>query len=241
MMMVMDFQDMNLVKESNMSRVLVIPDLHLPVCHSSALQFCVDIYNKHYCDTVVFIGDIIDHHAISRHDKNPNCPSAADEYINVSEQLRQWYDTFPDAYVTTGNHDNRPAEISAEKAGVPEMYFKDLDDVWETPGWEWVLYVDIDGVRYMHGILSSGKTPALNRTDDEHMPVVLGHCHSKSGIMWGASSRERWFGMDVGCLIDVDAYQFAYGKHLRKKPILSCGVVLDGIPYHEIFQPELYK
>ena len=46
--------------------------------------------------------------------------------------------------------------------------------------------------------------------------------------------------MDSGCLIDVDAWQFAYGKHMNKKPILSCGVVLDGIPYHEIMPIEKY-
>jgi hypothetical protein len=36
-------------------RVLVIPDLHLPVSHHKALDFCVDIYNRYECDTVVFM------------------------------------------------------------------------------------------------------------------------------------------------------------------------------------------
>jgi len=222
-------------------RVLVIPDLHLPVCHRNALKFCCDMYNKHECDTVVFIGDIIDHHAISRHDKNPMCPSAKDEYIAVSEQMRQWYDTFPEATITLGNHDNRPAEIAAEKAGVPDLYFKEFNDVWETPGWKWQFSVEIDGVYYFHGVGSSGKTPALNKSNTMHMPVVMGHVHSVAGVHWGAGPKARWFGMDVGCLIDIDAWQFAYGRHMPKKPILGCGVVLDGIPYHEIMPIENYK
>ena len=73
-----------------MSRVLTIPDLHLPVAHPRALDFCIDVYNKHQCDTVVFIGDIVDHHAISFHDKNPNCPSAKEEYLAVGGQLKWW-------------------------------------------------------------------------------------------------------------------------------------------------------
>jgi hypothetical protein len=36
------------------------------------------------------------------------------------------------------------------------------------------------------------------------------------------------------CGIDVKAYQFAYGRHCKEKPVLACGVVIDGIPYHEI-------
>ena len=40
--------------------------------------------------------------------------------------------------------------------------------------------------------------------------------------------------MNVGCGIDAKAYAFNYGKDSRKKPILSCGVVIDGKPYLEI-------
>ena len=40
--------------------------------------------------------------------------------------------------------------------------------------------------------------------------------------------------MDTGCGIDNAAYQFAYGKHTKQKPVLSAGVVLDGVPYHEV-------
>jgi hypothetical protein len=36
--------------------------------------------------------------------------------------------------------------------------------------------------------------------------------------------------MSVGCGIDATAYQFAYGIHLRERPFLSVGVVIDGIP-----------
>ena len=61
--------------------------------------------------------------------------------------------------------------------------------------------------------------PALNKTDTMHLSVVMGHVHSVAGIHWGAGPEQRWFGMDVGCLIDRRAWQFAYGKHMKKKPI----------------------
>ena len=214
-----------------MSRVLVIPDLHLPVAHSEALRFCVDIYNQWSCDRVVFIGDVVDHHAISFHSKNPNCPSAAHEYDMVREQLYQWRDTFPVAAVTIGNHDNRPQRV-AEDAGMPDVYMRNLKELWETPLWRWDYSIEIDDVYYFHGI-GGGKTPALNKANTMGMSVVMGHCHSVFGTHWGAGPKKRWFGCDCGCLIDNEAWQFAYGKHMSKKPILGCAVVIDGTPYLE--------
>jgi len=66
------------------------------------------------------------------------------------------------------------------------------------------------------------------------MSVVMGHCHSRSGVKWRANPLTRIFSVDVGCGIDVDAYQFAYGRHIKDRPILSASVILDGIPYHEV-------
>ncbi len=221
-----------------MSRKLIIPDLHLPVAHPRALDFCVDTYNKYKCDSVLYIGDLIDHHAISKHDKNPSCPSAKDEYTQVKIDIQQWYDTFGKADVMLGNHDCRPERL-AEEAGIPELYLKPYSEVWDTSEWNWVFDIIHDGVYYFHGS-GGGKTPALNKTDSMHMSVVMGHVHTVAGIHWGAGPEARWFGMDVGCLIDREAFQFAYGKHAKKKPILGCGVVLDGFPHWEVMPLERY-
>jgi hypothetical protein len=45
---------------------------------------------------------------------------------------------------------------------------------------------------------------------------------------------KRIFAMDVGCGIDMDAYQFVYGRACDDKPILSAGVVIDGEPVHRM-------
>lgn len=224
---------------SKKNNVLIVPDLHLPATHKHALDFCVDIYNKYKCNKVVFIGDIVDHHAISKHAKNPNCPSAADEYERTWIDLRQWSDTFPEAIVTIGNHDHRPTRMAAE-VNIPEFYLKSFSEVWDTPGWEWVYDVVIDKVYYFHGS-GGGKVPALNKAVSMGMSCVMGHTHSVAGVHWGAGPLARWFGMDVGCLIDREAFQFSYGKHCIRKPFLSCGVVTDGVPYHEVMKLEEYS
>jgi hypothetical protein len=66
------------------------------------------------------------------------------------------------------------------------------------------------------------------------MSVVMGHCHSRAGIKWRVNPLRRIFALDVGCGIDVKAFQFAYGRHCKDRPVLAAGVVIDGNPYLEI-------
>ena len=47
------------------------------------------------------------------------------------------------------------------------------------------------------------------------------------------------FGMSVGCGIDAGKLQFAYGRRIVAKPILGCGVVIDG--RRAFFEPWLLK
>jgi predicted phosphodiesterase len=216
-----------------MSRVLVVSDLHNPATHPGALTFCCDLYEKYNCNKVVFIGDIVDHQAISFHANNPECPGSKDEYQLAFNCIRPWLKVFPKAVVTIGNHDRRVLRL-AESVNIPKVYLRDFADIWQTPGWMWVKDTVIDEVYYFHGEGRSGIHPAWNAMKDYLMPVVMGHCHSASGVKWSANPNKRTFGLDTGCLIDIDAFQFTYGKHMRSRPMLSAAIVLDGIPQHII-------
>ena len=39
------------------------------------------------------------------------------------------------------------------------------------------------------------------------------------------------WGLAVGCGVDQRSMAFAYGKHFAKKPVIGCGVVIDGVPH----------
>jgi predicted phosphodiesterase len=225
-----------------MSKVLVIGDLHCPAEHPKYLDFCEELYYEWECDEVAFIGDIIDWHSISYHAKDPRLPGPKDEYELTLECIDRWYDAFPEAKVCIGNHDRRIHRL-AESAGIPDVMIKSYSEIWDTPNWDWVYDVVIDNVYYMHGEGRRGLNPAFNAARSRGMSVVMGHCHSVAGVKWFAGPNERFFGLDVGCGIDVGKLQFAYGKHLDNKPILAAGVVIDGIPYSEIMpisKGELY-
>lgn len=217
-----------------MPKILAVGDLHLPVCHPGYLQFCQDLWEEWNCDTVVLMGDVADSQAISFHAANPECPGPKDEFSLTKQQIAKWHEAFPIAKVCIGNHDERVIRL-AESVNIPSKYLRNYAEIWDTPGWTWDHDFIIDDVYYYHGTGTSGLYPAANATRKQLMSVVTGHNHACAGIYHTANPHKRIFGMDVGCGIDIRGFQFAYGKHFARRPILGAGIILDGVPYHEIF------
>ena len=216
-----------------MARTLVIGDLHLPAHHPGYLQFCLDLYDQWNCDTTVFIGDVVDLHSISFHEKELDTPNPIEEYELSMEALVEWRDAFPKAYVTIGNHDER-VHRKAKATGIPSHYLKSYSELYGTPKWTWCQDVTIDDVHYWHGTGRSGIAPARNAAISSMMSTVIGHCHSVAGLHWIVGPNRRVFGMDTGCGVDPDHPAMRYGAQLKSRPVIAAGVVIDGIPYHEI-------
>jgi len=217
-----------------MSRILAIGDIHEPVSRKGYMSFCKDLYEEWACDTVVFLGDIIDWSAISFHAHNPEAPGPKDEFKLAYAAVQKWYKAFPKGIICIGNHDARPRRL-AESVNIPAKFIRDYAELWGTPGWEWVQSIIIDDVYFCHGHgKGGGNTPAWNLSKKMGLSTVIGHFHSKGGINWSANPLRRWFGMDVGCGIDDKAYAFAYAKEQITRSILSAGIILDGTPYHEV-------
>jgi predicted phosphodiesterase len=216
-----------------MASVLVISDLHLPAVHADYLDFVLDIKRKYKTNTTVLIGDVIDHASISFHKKHPENPAAIDEYDSAMVRLKDWYKAFPKAYVTVGNHDERVLRLAAD-AGIPPMYIRNYKEVYKTKGWDWVPSVELDNVYYYHGTGAGGQYPAINAAKMRLQSVVMGHYHSVAGINWVVGPTSRIFGMNVGSGVDRFHPAMQYGSAYLKKPVLSCGVVIDGHPYLEL-------
>lgn len=216
-----------------MARVLIIGDTHLFYEHPMYRRFCRDLRDTHRCDTVVHIGDVIDSHAISNHEKNPSAPGASDEYEKTRERLADWVRTFPKVKVCIGNHDARVARIAAT-VNIPEVFLKSFKELWKTPNWDWQKQHIIDDVLYIHGTGFGGLHPAYNAMTKMLMSVVMGHIHTAAGISWKANPQQRIFGMSVGTGIDDKALAFSYAEHNPLRSIVSAATVIDGVPYHHI-------
>ena len=211
--------------------VLVIGDLHEPFCLDNYLEHCVETYNKYKCDEVVFIGDIIDNHASSYHETDPDGHSAGQELKMAIQRIKQWYQAFPKATVIIGNHD-RLIMRKAYSSGLSKMWIKDYAEVLGTPGWNFTESIEIDDVLYIHG--EGGTARARVRRDLQS--IVQGHLHSQAYIDWCVGAKFKLFGMQVGCGIDHKSYAMAYGKE-GPKPAIACGVVLQGeVPINIMMQ-----
>ena len=202
--------------------VLVIGDLHEPFCLDGYLEHCIETYNKYKCNEVVFIGDIIDNHASSYHETDPDGHSAGQELKMAIQRIKQWYSAFPKATVIIGNHD-RLIMRKAYSSGLSKLWIKDYAEVLGTPGWTFTDSIEIDDVLYIHG--EGGTARARVRRDLQS--VVQGHLHSQAYIDWCVGAKFKLFGMQVGCGVDHKSYAMAYGKE-GPKPAIACGVILQG-------------
>lgn len=211
----------NLTKVEN--RVLVIGDLHEPFCLDSYLDFCIETYNNYNCNKVVFIGDIIDNHYSSYHETDANGMGGADELEFAIKRLSRWYKAFPNATITLGNHD-RIIVRKAQTSNIPSKWIKEYREVLETPKWDFVTDIVIDGVRYVHGDKSNKPMTAAKR---DMISTVSGHYHTDMYVNWYFGKDRSIFAMAVGCGIDSKSYAMAYMQG-GKKEAIGVGVVVGG-------------
>jgi len=206
--------------KSERNNVLVIPDLHAPFTKTGFLEHCKKVYEDYNCSDVIILGDEVDHHYSSFHDSCPDGDGAMRELNQAIAVLKGYYEAFPSAVVTVGNHTN----IIARKmfsAGLSKRWMRDYAEVLEVPNWTFTDSFFKDGVYYCHG---QGRK-AKQRMIKEGVSVVQGHWHydSEIGFQYNYLGEVKFY-MQLGCGIDADSYAMAYAKNFGT-PNLNCGVV----------------
>tara|TARA_R110001632_G_scaffold179628_1_gene299508 strand:- start:214 stop:921 length:708 start_codon:yes stop_codon:yes gene_type:complete len=202
-------------------RILVIGDLHCPFEKEGYFEFCLETYDRFNCNQVVFIGDLVDSHATSRHETDPDGMSAKTELERAIEDLQKWREAFGVATVIVGNHD-RVVMRRAFSSSIPSMWIKSFNEVLGT-SWDWTERAEFDGVQYVHGEGGTARTKAKN----DLQSTVQGHIHTQAYVEHFCGNRSRIWAMQVGCGLDRDSYAAAYSKHYKKQAI-GCGVVIGG-------------
>jgi len=211
--------------------ILCISDTQFPFNHKDTYKFLDAVSDKYKTETVVHMGDEVDFHALGRWTVNVDGYSAGMELEKALLHMEQLYKMFPKVKVCTSNHTVRPLK-KAFDAGIPRAFMKDYHEFLNAPkGWQWADRWVIDGVLFEHGENVSGPNAALNAARQNMKSTVIGHQHSYGGVKYYSTFDITIFGLNTGCLIDIDAYAFAYGRKSRVKPTLGCGVVLQGIPH----------
>lgn len=217
------------MRDSNIT-VLAIPDLHIPFHHKDALKFLAAVKRKYKPQVAVSLGDLEDWHSISMHDHDPDGLSPGMELSELRKQVKPLFKLFPKLFICTSNHGNLPIR-RAFKFGLPSELIKSFRDILQAPqSWVWADQWEFDGVVYEHGEAFSGAQGAIKSANANMQSTVIGHIHAFAGIQYSANQKHLIYGFNVGCLIDKDAYAFAYGKKIKAKPILGVGIIHNGIP-----------
>lgn len=214
--------------DGNPDNILIIGDTHEPFSRDGYMKFCREQQEKFNAGTVVHIGDLTDNHAVSYHEKDPEGRSAGDEFNLALDRCHKWYETFPDVSICIGNHDALPFR-KAFTAGLPAHWLKSYQEMLDSPStWKWDFTHEINGIMFQHGTGLSGELAAINAARENRQPTVIGHLHTVMNTRFLASFKDLIFGMSVGCGIDHEKYAFAYGRQNTRKPVIACGVILDG-------------
>lgn len=218
-----------------MAVILAISDTQIPFEHIDALAFCKHVIAPYKTRgekiIIVHQGDEVDQHTLGRWPSNPDGRSGGDELKEAQHRLSYWFDAFPRVKVCHSNHTYRAWKKAAE-AGLPAEFMRSVAEVYKAPpGWQWRDRWFIENICFEHGENVSGPLAARNAAIQNRMSTSLGHQHSNAGVQYATGIADQIWGLNTGCLIDVDAYAFNYGKGFRNKPTLGCGLIVHGVPF----------
>lgn len=229
-------------------RYLFISDLQIPFEAPDALKFCKAVVKEFKIPftNIYNVGDEVDQYFGGLWEKDPDALHTPNSELYESKQrLLKWYREFPNMKLAISNHGLRWAK-RAFKAGIPSQMIKPYQDLIEAPkGWvwkeEWTIKAANAEIVMIHGLGFGGVHAHRQAAIDYGKNVVMGHLHANAGVAWVSTKGKSCWGLATGCLVDVDAYAFTYGKYNRNKPALGVGVVIDGgltpifVPY-EVFR-----
>lgn len=209
---------------------LVVGDTHTPCMLPGYPDFLLKIYEKYRCTRVIHIGDLVDLHCLSYHEKSPDTVSSS-EIDEAIKQITLLSQIFPKVHLLSGNHDAL-IQRQATTAGISQKLLKTFKETFDLPK-GWIVYpryykLLLNDVLYIHGDQGKGgQMAALKNAMSEFCSVVQGHHHSQAGIWYHANEHNMIYGMQVGCGIDRHHMQLDYGVKFSAKPVISCGVVID--------------
>ncbi|MAY02464.1 MAG: phosphoesterase [Gammaproteobacteria bacterium] len=212
-------------------KTLIISDLHFPYAHKDSLPFLKAVKSWLKPDRVVNIGDEVDYHAISFHDKDPDLDNATQELLRAREDIKKLEKLFPKMDLLHSNHGSLVFR-KRKYHGLPDYIIKDYADILDVnkKNWKWhdklILHDKYGSYYFVHNM---NKDP-LKSSMSIGMNFIQGHYHTDFQIKYWSSPEALKWGLSVGCLIDKDSLAFAYSRVNIRRPILGCAYIEDGIP-----------
>jgi len=219
-------------RKSKNSRIFVISDMHIPYHHKDMIDYFKGVKDKYNPDRIICIGDELDNHAMSYHESDPDTYSAGHELQRARPYIKEVEKLFPDVDIVDSNHGSLYYR-KAKTSGIPNEALVSYADLLAVNGKRWKWHTDLT-IRMSDGNLvyfHHGKTSdALRLSQNSGMCSVQGHFHSRYKVDYWSNTNGLYWGMQVGCMIDDGSMAFAYNKTGMDRPIIGCGMIIDGQP-----------
>lgn len=179
------------------------------------------------------MGDEVDLHALSYHEKDPDLDAAGPELEKAIKFLKPIYKMFPVVDVLESNHGSLVYR-KAKTAGIPRRALRDYRDILEAPRtwrWHFEMRVQMSNGQWLylhHG--KGGPTGQLSMI--EGCCAAEGHHHTKFETVYWRNSVGLYWGIRCGYLADHDSLAQAYAQSNLKKGIVGAVMILSGQPRH---------
>lgn len=219
----------------NKNNFLFISDVHEPYAHPQALKFCKSLQKDFEIpnSNIYSVGDLLDQYGFSRWPKSPDAKHTINQELDLArERLKRWALAFPELKICESNHDQRIMK-KALGADLPSQVIRSFREIFGIPDeWEikqqFVVMANKCEIVVDHG---EEFPDALQAAISYGVNVVQGHHHAKAGVQYARSRVQELWGMSVGCLVDRESFAFSYGDKSKRKPMIGCGIVLNGIAH----------
>lgn len=217
--------------------IIIGSDDHAPFHHAGRLDFYAKLKKENRGSRFVHAGDLIDFHAMSRHQTEIDAPNAEIEYVNALTFVKGLVKIFPKGDLVLGNHDMIP-QRQMKSMGLTTNLLKNLNELYGLPkGWNIHLryYVIPEfNVLVEHGIKSGGMYGCFRTAQKKRCSFVQGHTHAHAMVKYGTNYKDTIFGMNVGCGCDDSALAMRYSEYSVDKGVLACGIVNSSSNAHVI-------
>jgi len=167
-------------------KTLIISDLHFPYAHKDSLPFLKAVKSWLKPDRVVNIGDEVDYHAISFHDKDPDLDNATQELLKARKDIKKLEKLFPKMDLLHSNHGSLVFR-KRKYHGLPDYIIKDYPDILDVnkKNWKWhdklILHDKYGSYYFVHNM---NKDP-LKSSMAISMNFIQGHFHTDFQINIG--------------------------------------------------------
>ena len=174
-------------------KILIISDLHFPYAHKDSLPFLKTVKSWLKPDRVVNIGDEVDYHAISFHDKDPDLDNATQELLKARENIKKLEKLFPKMDLLHSNHGSLVFR-KRKYHGLPDYIIKDYADILDVnkKNWKWhdklILHDKYGSYYFVHNmkapkrnsdydwVFIEGQGSIINPGSTASLPLIRGSC-----------------------------------------------------------------